>query len=187
MPTASLLKKLLRSIPLGRKADPALRAAVAADDPAAFQEAFLAMLAKPVKRLRRQLGNRPLLAAWSVDAVDLSGRERELAASLDELSSRAAKHATAKHRKSKGKKGKQARVSSKYDEVISNWLVEVGTARGRGKRLPSPKSCCARDRRCLPGISLRHSRSSPTQRCVSLPEDCLIHRQRRKKTTPSVR
>jgi hypothetical protein len=130
MPTASLLKKLLRSIPLGRKADPALRAAVAADDPAAFQEAFLAMLAKPVKRLRRQLGNRPLLAAWSVDAVDLSGRERELAASLDELSSRAAKHAPAKHRKSKGKKGKQARVSSKYDEVISNWLVEVGTAPG---------------------------------------------------------
>ena len=29
-----------------------------------------------------------------------------------------------------GKKGEQARDSSKYDEVISNWLVEVGTAPG---------------------------------------------------------
>jgi hypothetical protein len=41
MATASLVKKFLHSIPLGRKADPALRAAIAADDPDAFQDAFL--------------------------------------------------------------------------------------------------------------------------------------------------
>ena len=46
MASAALLKKRLHSIPLGRKTDPALRAAVTADDPTAFQAAFLAALAK---------------------------------------------------------------------------------------------------------------------------------------------
>ena len=129
MPTVSLLKKRLHSLPLGRKADPAVRAAVAADDLIAFQEAFLAVIAKPIKRLRNRLGQTALLAVWSEDAVDLTGRERELAASLDDLSSRSAKQSRAKG-KVMGKKRKQARVLSKYDEVIANWLVEVGAAPG---------------------------------------------------------
>lgn len=129
MTTASLLKKLLHSIPLGRKADPALRAAVTANDPAAFQDVFLAVIAKPMKRLRKQLRQNSLLATWSVDAVDLSGRERELAASLDDLTSRATKHSR-ETKKRKGKKSKQTATPSKYDEVITNWLVEIGTAPG---------------------------------------------------------
>jgi len=129
MATATLLKKLLRSIPLGRKADPAVRAAVAADDPAAFQNAFLAVITKPMKRLRKHLRYTALLASWSVDAVDLSGRERELAASLDELPSRSEKQSHAKV-KVKGRKSRQTKVLSKYDEVIANWLVEVGAAPG---------------------------------------------------------
>ena len=109
MATTTLLKKLLHSIPLGRKADPELKAAVAADDPAAFQEAFLAVLAKPVKRIRKQFGNSSLLASWSIDAVDLSGRERELAASLEDLSSRAGRQLTATHKQKQnsGRKSKQ--------------------------------------------------------------------------------
>ena len=103
MASAALLKKRLHSIPLGRKTDPALRAAVTADDPTAFQAAFLAALAKPKKRLRKYLRQSSLLAAWSVDAVDLSGRERELAASLDDLSSRSAKQSRPQ-KKHKGKK-----------------------------------------------------------------------------------
>ena len=129
MPTASLLKKLLHSIPLGRNADPALRAAVAADDPAAFQEAFLTVIAKPMKRLRKQLGQSSLLATWSVDAVDLSGGERELAASLDDLSSRSVTESRAT-KKRRGRKSKRTSTPSKYDEVIANWLVEVGAAPG---------------------------------------------------------
>ena len=129
MPTVSLLKKRLHSLPLGRKADPAVRAAVAADDLIAFQEAFLAVIAKPIKRLRNRLGQTALLAVWSEDAVDLTGRERELAASLDDLSSRSGKESCEKG-KVMGKKRKQARVLSKYDEVIANWLVEVGAAPG---------------------------------------------------------
>ena len=129
MQTASLLKKLLHSIPLGRNADPALRAAVAADDPAAFQEAFLTVIAKPMKRLRKQLGQSSLLATWSVDAVDLSGGERELAASLDDLSSRSVTESRAT-KKRRGRKSKRTSTPSKYDEVIANWLVEVGAAPG---------------------------------------------------------
>ncbi len=129
MATVTLLKKLLHSIPLGRKADPDLKAAVAADDLSAFQDAFLAVIAKPVKRLRKQLGKSSLLAGWSINAVDLSGRERELAASLEDLASHGAKKAKTKG-KGKDKKSKPADSSSRYDEVIANWLVEVGAAPG---------------------------------------------------------
>lgn len=129
MATASLVQKFLHSIPLGRKADPAVRAAIAADDPAAFQDAFLEAIAKPRKRLRKLLGPSPLLATWSVDVVDLSGRERELAASLDDLTSRSAKQ-TRSTKKHKNKKSKQPRTPLKYDEVIANWLVEIGPTPG---------------------------------------------------------
>ena len=129
MATASLVKKFLHSIPLGRKADPALRTAIAADDPVAFQDAFLEAIAKPKKRLRKLLGQSPLLATWSVDVVDLSGRERELAASLDDLTSRSTKRSRTT-KKYKGKKSKQAGTPLKYDEVIANWLVEIGPAPG---------------------------------------------------------
>jgi len=123
MATVSLLKKVLHSIPLGRKASPELRQAVADDDFAAFQATFLAVIDKPVKRLRKLLHNAPLLAAWSEDTVNLSGHERELAASLDDSSSR-------QPTKGKKKKGKRAKVPSRYDEVITNWLVETGTVPG---------------------------------------------------------
>jgi hypothetical protein len=129
MATVTLLKKLLHSIPLGRKADPDLKAAVAADDLAAFQKAFLAVIAKPVKRLRKQLGKSSLLAGWSIDAVDLSGRERELAASLEDLASHGTKKTKTKG-KGKEKKAKSSNSMSKYDEVIANWLIEVGAAPG---------------------------------------------------------
>lgn len=126
MATQTMLKKVLHAIPLGRKADPDLKAAVASDDLSAFQDAFLAVLSKPVKRLRKQLGHSPLLATWSIDAVALSGRERELSASLEELTSR---------KKKKGKiRGKDKARSSRgfrdYNEVIANWLIEVGAAPG---------------------------------------------------------
>jgi len=130
MPTASMLKKLLRSIPLGRKADPDVRTAVASDDPAAFQRAFLAVLARPVKRIHKQLKSRGLLASWSVDAMDLNGRERELAASLDDLSVRVSERSSGKHKKPKGKKGQRSQVESRFDEVVANWLVEAGSEPG---------------------------------------------------------
>lgn len=128
MPTGSLLKKILHSIPLGRKAAPDLRRAVADDDIEAFQAAYLSALDKPLKRLRKLLREAPLLAAWSENTVDLNGRERQLAASLDDLSCRQ----TGKKGK---KKSKRSGASSRYDEVITSWLVEVGTAPGPWEKI----------------------------------------------------
>ncbi|MCA9013163.1 MAG: hypothetical protein KDB01_25605 [Planctomycetaceae bacterium] len=126
MATQTLLKKVLHAIPLGRKADPDLKAAIAADDLSAFQDAFLAVLSKPGKRLRKQLGHSPLLATWSIDAVALSGRERELSASLEELTSRKKKKGKTKDKR----KDKSFRGFGDYNEVIANWLIEVGAAPG---------------------------------------------------------
>lgn len=121
MPT-TVSKRLLRSLPLHRRADAALRAAVKANDLAAFQEAFVAAIAKPLKRLRKRTRDRDLLALWSEDSVELSGRERELAVSLDELSDSPARV--------RGKKGTTSVVPSAYEEIIANWLVESAGAHG---------------------------------------------------------
>ena len=115
MPT-TISRRLLRSLPLHRRTDTALRAAVKADDLVAFQEAYVAAIAKPLKRLRKKTGNHDLLALWSEDSVELSGRERELAVSLDELSDPPAKV--------RGKKGTTSVAPSRYEETIANWLVE---------------------------------------------------------------
>ena len=110
MATVTLLKKLLHSIPLGRKADPDLKAAVAADDLPLFRMRFWLYLQSQRSDFASNLGQSPLLAAWSIDAVDLSGRERELAASLEELTS---------HKKKKAKtRGKDKEKNSRESREI---------------------------------------------------------------------
>ncbi len=84
MPTPSV-SKLLKSLPVTRDADEALREAAASGDSAAFQQAWLDEFSRPLKRIRRRLGRDPLLCGWSVDSSELSALERELAASLDVL------------------------------------------------------------------------------------------------------
>ena len=121
MPT-TVSQRLLRSLPLHRQADSTLRAAVKANDLAAFQEAFVAAIAKPLKRLRKRTGDRALLALWSEDSVELSGRERELAVSLDVLSDLPVRV--------RGKKGTTSAIPSAYEEIIANWLVESSGAPG---------------------------------------------------------
>lgn len=88
-----------------------------AKDLTAFQAAFVAALAKPMKRLKKKThGSAALLALWSAASVDLSGRERELAASLDDLTKDTARV--------RGKKSKLAPSGSPFEEVIANWLTE---------------------------------------------------------------
>ena len=118
-------KRLARFFPLGRKASPVLREAITADDAAAFQDAWLEALAKPLKRLKRNLPDK-LLAMWSADSVELNGRERELAASLDQLfetssGSRRKRSATSKKRRRQG---------SVWEELLRNWQVDSSLAPG---------------------------------------------------------
>ncbi len=117
--TSSKSKKRLRSFPLSRKTPADLRKAITDDDIDAFQKAYIRAIAKPLKRFRKQLDGFPLLALWSENTVELSGRERELAASLDELSDRSSE-------KRSSKKSKGSKSASPYEEILANWLIESG-------------------------------------------------------------
>jgi len=110
-------KKLLRSLPVNRRTPASFRDAIAADDLEAFQKAFNSELSRPLKRLRKLLQDEPLLALWSENTMELNGRERELAASIDELTHRP------KVRAGRRKK-KRTKSESPYEEILENWLVE---------------------------------------------------------------
>ena len=99
-----------------------LRKAITADDVAAFQAAFLGELSRPLKRIRRQLHERPLLALWSESSIELAGRERELAAALDEMTESSSSRGRRKNKKS--------REESPYEEILANWLTESGGVPG---------------------------------------------------------
>ncbi len=115
--TTSKSQKNLRAFSTNRKMSASLRKAITADDAGAFQEAFLDDIARPLKRLRKKLDGMPLLALWSENTIELSGRERELAASLDEMTSRS-------KRSKESRKGKRAKLETPYEEILANWLVE---------------------------------------------------------------
>ena len=93
-----------------------LRKAITADDVDAFYAAFLEELSRPLKRIRKQLNTRPLLALWSESSIELAGRERELAAALDEMADSSSQRGR--------RKNKKAREESPYEEILANWLTE---------------------------------------------------------------
>lgn len=95
-----------------------LRKAITVDDVEAFQTAFLEELSRPLKRIRRWLNEQPLLALWSESSIELAGRERELAAALDEMADSSAQR--------RRRKNKKSRDESPYEEVLANWLTESG-------------------------------------------------------------
>ncbi len=106
----------MRAFSTSRKMSAELRKAITADDVEAFQVAFLEELSRPLKRIRKQLSERPLLALWSEGAIELAGRERELAAALDEMADKSALRGR--------RKNKKAREESPYEEILAGWLTE---------------------------------------------------------------
>jgi len=52
-----------------------LRKAITADNVEAFQAVFLQELSRPLKRIRKQLSQRPLLALWSESSIELAGED----------------------------------------------------------------------------------------------------------------
>ena len=121
--TTAKSKKNLRSFSGSRRMSAPLRKAITTDDVVAFRDAFLEDLARPLKRLRKKLKSSTLLALWSEGAIELSGRERELAASLDEISSHQLKTR-------EGKKKRSSKDETPYEEVVANWLVESSAVPG---------------------------------------------------------
>lgn len=113
-------------IPLSRRTPAALRKALAAGDSSAVQTIWNAALRKPRRRWLRRKPAVPLFAWWSVDSLPLSGRERELAASLDDLRQPAA-NTRDRQRQSSG--------GSTASELLSNWLVEASAPLDTWERL----------------------------------------------------
>ena len=103
-----------------------LRKSITADDVGAFHAAFLEELARPLKRIRKQLGDRPLLALGSESTIELAGRERELAAALDEMADSSSQRGR--------RKNKKAREDSPYEEILANWLTESAACSGNTER-----------------------------------------------------
>jgi hypothetical protein len=91
---ATTAVRILRSIPVSHEASESLRAAIPAGNLKAFAREFLDLLEKPARRLRKLQGD-DTTAAWSAADEGLSGRERTLAAGLDQFW---AAHRSGKHR-----------------------------------------------------------------------------------------
>ena len=117
MSTTSV-SKVLKSLPVAHNAEESLREAAASGNAQALQKAWITGLSRPLKRIRKRLRRTPLLAAWSVDSLDLSARERELAAALQALQEPSGK----KKKKSAAGQSKKSRSTS---DVLADWVAKV--------------------------------------------------------------
>jgi len=117
MSTTSV-SKVLKSLTVAHNAEPSLREAVASGNAQVLQKAWLAGLGRPLKRIRKRLRGKSLLSAWSVDTLDLSSRERELADALNALQEPSAK------KKKKQASGKN-RKSLSINDVLADWVAKV--------------------------------------------------------------
>lgn len=98
-----------------------LQKAIAARDPQAFHAEWNRMLEQPRQRLLKKRCCADLMCMWSVDDIELSGRERELAASIDDLADLRFKVAFARSNSRKSLE----RLTQAFVEIISNWLAEA--------------------------------------------------------------
>ena len=112
------VSKVLKSLPVAHNAEESLREAAASGNAQALQKAWMAGLSRPLKRIRKRLRGAPMLAAWSVDSLDLSARERELAAALNALQEPSGK------KKKKQEAGKN-RKSLSTSDVLADWVAKV--------------------------------------------------------------
>ena len=144
MSMSSLLESFTISLP-ARGVSKQLRAAVRTKDAVSLDTIFCNELRRVNSRLLKLVPKDCLLFMWSVDSVALSGRERELAASIEEscdhfqslakgqteVRSKNKEEVKGKKKKKNGARLKQrgtAKQSSavhQVRELIANWLVEA--------------------------------------------------------------
>lgn len=113
MSTASA-RRSLKNLPVSRKADPALRETIGSDNAAAFHDWYQDHLAKPRKRLRKLVSDKQILALWSENSLELTGRERELSVNLDRT--------TGLFSKSGSKSG---RNPGPLETLLSQWCTDA--------------------------------------------------------------
>lgn len=143
--TSSSIAESCQLFQVSRRTPAPLRAAVAAVDAEAIHRLWTDFLRKARKRLLRRRPTDALLAMWSVDRLELSGRERELAVSIEDQL-RGSRPRTAKVGKP-GIRKKAAGGAEGFSEILANWLVEASSPLGVWERLAVSEillSQCAR-------------------------------------------
>lgn len=130
MSMAALLESFTVSLP-ARGVSKLLREAVRQHDQKALDHGFRSHLRTAHKQLRKLWSGDALFFLWSVDSVYLSGRERELAISIEEACDRSSSGADRRLRQVRssvrGKGGRNQRqvAPELVAEVLRNWLVEA--------------------------------------------------------------
>jgi hypothetical protein len=134
-----------------------LRQAVERGTPAEFHKEFCRHLRKPARRLRNLIGDNQLLALWSVDLLELNGRERELAASIEDMLSRAVtaekptKLKTKQKTSSAGRKTHNAAIPDVSD-LLRQWVQDSELPAGPWESLAVSEMILRWGHLCDPGI-----------------------------------
>jgi hypothetical protein len=117
-------------IPVSRRTPASLRRAIAAGNATEIHQMWCEQLKKPRKRWLRRRDTVTPVSLWSVDDLELSGRERELAVSIEDqlVSVRGRKKGV--HRREARADRKHRSETSIYGEILSNWLIEADSPPG---------------------------------------------------------
>ncbi|MBL8816767.1 MAG: hypothetical protein JNL58_12105 [Planctomyces sp.] len=126
--SAPSVNRLFAGLPAPRKSAgrTPLRKAISSKDPAAFHRAWNAFMEVPRERFLKKRVVADLMSLWSVDDIELSGRERELAASIEDLADLRSQAS----RTSRGARKAEEKLVESYHELIANWLVEATSSPG---------------------------------------------------------
>jgi hypothetical protein len=103
-----------------KKVSATIRKAISKGDASALQATWADELSGPLKHIRKALGESPLLAMWSLETSSLSSRERELAASLNDVSHKTPQQPSKQKTKQKTKKTS----ASPFEEILNHWMTE---------------------------------------------------------------
>ncbi|MCA9059006.1 MAG: hypothetical protein KDA85_10920 [Planctomycetaceae bacterium] len=112
------VSEVLQLLQIEPSASAAIRGAIQSEDPKAFQAAFVKAIRTPQKRFLRRYRTKPLLALWSVNDVELSSRERELAASITAAAT------DARPERTHGANRRKTPAASRMNEILAAWLAD---------------------------------------------------------------
>lgn len=118
MSTASA-RRPLKTLPVSRKADAALRESISSDNAAAFHDWYQDYLTKPRKRLRKLVNDKQILALWSENSLELTSRERELSVNLDRTNGLFSKSGS-----------KSGKTAGPLESLLSQWCTDASVPLG---------------------------------------------------------
>ncbi|MEZ6039736.1 MAG: hypothetical protein R3C20_04470 [Planctomycetaceae bacterium] len=166
MSMSTLLESFAVSLP-ARGVSKQLKDAVKTKDGSGLNATFKEECRRLSKLIQAAAPGEQACCLWSVDSVPLSGRERELAAGLEETGSRLS-----------GKAKRRSQVS----EVIANWLVEASCPLGAWELLTICELLIRHGHQlksdlrlqCLALLLEQHDHQAGSGNSVSIPDDAVV-------------